>query len=142
MGSALPGPPVSTPELLERLQSRFAVDVRRQGTALAARLGIRARHLARDLAHRHEAPRGGDSNAELAARALQAALSESGVGPNDLSYLIAHTTTPGSLLPANVAQVADRIGYRADRLSRTLCGAAPGVHRLRECAHIRLWAPA
>jgi len=72
MGSALPGPPVSTPELLERLQSRFAVDVRRQGTALAARLGIRTRHLARDLAHRHEAPREGDSNAELAARALQA----------------------------------------------------------------------
>ena len=112
MGSALPGPPVSTPELLERLQSRFAVDVRRQGTALAARLGIRTRHLARDLAHRHEAPREGDSNAELAARALHAALSESGVRPNDLSYLIAHTTTPGRLLPANIAQVADLIGYR------------------------------
>jgi len=32
--------------------------------------------------------------------------------PNDLSYLIAHTTTPGRLLPANIAQVADLIGYR------------------------------
>src|SRR5579863_4252706 len=32
MGTALPGPPVSTLELLGRLQSRFGVDVRRQGT--------------------------------------------------------------------------------------------------------------
>lgn len=111
MGTALPGPPVSTTELLERLQSRFEVDVRRQGTVLAARLGIRTRHISRDLAHRYEATRGGDSNAELAARALQAALAESGLRPNDLSYLIAHTTTPGRLLPANVAQVADLIGY-------------------------------
>src|SRR5260370_36179388 len=43
MGTALPGPPVSTVELLERLQSRFEVDVRRQGLVLAARLGIRTR---------------------------------------------------------------------------------------------------
>jgi 3-oxoacyl-[acyl-carrier-protein] synthase-3 len=111
MGTALPGVPVSTAELLERLHTRFEVDVRRQGMALAARLGIRTRHICRNLALRHESPRAGDSNAELAARALQAALDESGVRPNDLSYLIAHTTTPGRLLPGNIAQVADLIGY-------------------------------
>ena len=111
MGTALPGPPVPTAELLDRLQSRFEIDVRRRGTAVAARLGIRTRHISRDLARRHEAARGGDSNAELAARALQAALGESRVRPNDLSYLIAHTTTPGRLLPANIAHVADLIGY-------------------------------
>jgi 3-oxoacyl-[acyl-carrier-protein] synthase-3 len=112
MGTALPGEPISTARLLERLHTRFEIDVRRQGTALAARLGIHSRHICRDLALRHEAPREGDSNAELSARALQAALNESGVKPNDLSYLIAHTTTPGRLLPANIAQVADLIGYR------------------------------
>ena len=74
MATALPGPPVSTVELLERLQSRFEGDVRRQGLVLAARLGIRARHICRDFTRRHEAPRGGDTNAELAARALQAEL--------------------------------------------------------------------
>src|SRR5271155_4436789 len=88
MGAALPGEPISTVQLLERLHARFEVDVRRQGAALAARLGIHTRHICRDLASRHEAPRAGDSNAELAARALQAALNESGMGPNDLSYLI------------------------------------------------------
>ena len=111
MGTALPGEPISTAELLERLHARFDVDVRRQGMALAGRLGIHTRHICRDFARRHEGPRPGDSNAELAARALQAALSESGVRPNDLSYLIAHTTTPGRLLPANIAQVADLSGY-------------------------------
>jgi 3-oxoacyl-[acyl-carrier-protein] synthase III len=111
MGTALPGEPVSTAQLLERLHTRFQVDVRRQGMALAARLGVHTRHICRDLALRHEAPRAGDSNAELSARALRAALDESGIGPNDLSYLIAHTATPGRLLPANIARVADLIGY-------------------------------
>ena len=112
MGTALPGKPISTAQLLERLHTHFETDVRRPGGALAARLGIQTRYICRDLLLRHEAPRAGDSNAELAARALRCALDESGVRPDDLSYLIAHTTTPGRLLPANVAQVADLIGYR------------------------------
>jgi len=111
MGTALPGKPISTAQLLERLHTHFETDVRRPGGALAARLGIQTRYICRDLLLRHEAPRAGDSNAELAARALRCALDESGVRPHDLSYLIAHTTTPGRLLPANVAQVADLIGY-------------------------------
>src|SRR5258708_12939117 len=112
MGTALPGKPISTAQLLERLHTHFETDVRRPGAALAARLGIQTRYICRDLLLRHEAPRAGDSNAELAARALRTALDESGVRPEDLCYLIAHTTTPGRLLPANVAQVADLIGYR------------------------------
>lgn len=112
MGTALPGEPVSTAQLLERLHTRFEVDVRRQGMAVAARLGIQTRHICRDLELRQEAPRIGDSNAELSARALRAALEEAGIGPNDLSYLIAHTATPGRLLPANISRVADLVGYR------------------------------
>jgi len=111
MGVALPGEPLSTAELLERLRARFEVDVRRRGGRVADRLGIHSRHLCRDFAQRLEPPRSGDTNAELAARALRAALNDSGVAPHELAYLIAHTTTPGLLLPPNVAQVADLIGY-------------------------------
>ncbi len=112
MGSALPGPPISTARLLEGLQAHLGVDVRRRGTAAAARLGIQTRHMCRDFFHRHEAPRAGDTNAELAARALEEALNEAGLAANDLSYLIAHTTSPGRQLPANIAHVADLMGYR------------------------------
>ena len=45
MGRALPGPPVSTSELLMRLEERFGIAVLRQGTALSHRLKIRARYL-------------------------------------------------------------------------------------------------
>jgi len=40
MGMALPGPPVSTAELLERVEKRFGVAVSRRGGALANRLGM------------------------------------------------------------------------------------------------------
>lgn len=112
MGAALPGEPIETGELLERLLTRFGIDVQRQGSALADRLGIRSRYICRDFASPHESPRPRDTNAELAARALTAALDEAGLMPDDLDYLIAHTTTPGCLLPPNVAQVADLLGYR------------------------------
>jgi 3-oxoacyl-[acyl-carrier-protein] synthase-3 len=111
-GSALPGKEIPTSELLERMYTHFGVDVRRQGAALADRLGIHSRHVCRDFVQRHETPRSGDTNAELAARAVLAALGDAGVTPSDLDYLIAHTTTPGRLLPPNVAQIADLIGYR------------------------------
>jgi 3-oxoacyl-[acyl-carrier-protein] synthase-3 len=111
-GSALPGKEIPTEELLERIYTRFGADVRRQGAALAERLGIRSRYVCRDFVRRHEAPRSGDTNAELAARAVRTALNDAGITPGDLDYLIAHTTTPGRLLPPNAAQVADLIGYR------------------------------
>ncbi|MBV9724890.1 MAG: 3-oxoacyl-ACP synthase [Gammaproteobacteria bacterium] len=111
MGVALPGEPLPTAELLERLRTRFQVDVRRQAKVALDRLRIHTRHVCRDFAHRHEAPRPGDTNAQLAARALRAALDESRVAPHELSYLIAHTTTPGALLPPNVAQVAELVAY-------------------------------
>ena len=112
MGTALPGSPVDTGELLERIRKRFGIDIERQGAALAERLGIRNRHFCRDFISPLESPRACDTNAELAARAVRAALDQAGLEPNDLVYLIAHTTTPGSLLPPNVSQVAELLGYR------------------------------
>lgn len=111
MGSALPGRPVPTLELLERVERRFGAAVGRQGRALARRLNIETRHLCRDLAARHEAPRPGHSNPDLAAAALRAALEQARLQVRDLVYLIGHTTTPACLVPPNIALVADRLGF-------------------------------
>lgn len=74
MGTAVPGPPVATVELLERIDHRFHTSVVRRGTILADRLGIQTRHICRDFTARHETPRPGHSNPELATKALHVAL--------------------------------------------------------------------
>jgi 3-oxoacyl-[acyl-carrier-protein] synthase-3 len=111
MGTALPGPPVSTVELLALVEKRFGVDVLRRGTTLANRLRIETRHVCRDFEKRHEAPRPGHTNPDLAANALRAALDAAQLEPNDLAYVIGHTTTPSRLAPPNIAFVADRVGF-------------------------------
>lgn len=111
IGTALPGPPITTAELLTRIEKRFSVDVTRRGTALADRLKIATRHICRDFKSRHEAPRAGHSNAELAASALRAALDQAHLKVGDLDYIIGHTTTPSTLAPPNVAIVADLTCY-------------------------------
>ena len=112
MGTALPGPPVSTVDLLDRVEVRFGVTISRQGRALAGRLKIGTRHFCRDFAARHEAPRPGHSNPDLAAAALRAALEEAQLRIHDLAYLIGHTATPACLMPPSIALVADRLGFR------------------------------
>jgi len=111
MGTALPGAPITNDELLDRLHDTFNVDVRRKSGVVAHRLGINTRHLCRDLLRRSESPRAGDGNADLCARAVRAALEEAQLEPNDLVYLIGHTTSPGRVLPPNITQVADLLGY-------------------------------
>src|SRR5262249_22819229 len=111
MGTALPGPPVSTAALLERVERRFGVAVARRGTAIANKLKIETRHLCRDFVARHEVPRPGHSNPELAVTALRAALEDAHLGVGDLAYLIGHTPSPARLVPPNIALVADRIGF-------------------------------
>jgi 3-oxoacyl-[acyl-carrier-protein] synthase-3 len=111
MGSALPGRAVTTAELLEQVEKRFGVPVLRRGTAVANRLKIRTRHVCRGFQARHESPRKKQTNPDLAAAALDAALSEAHLSVNDLAYLIGHTTSPASLVPPNIAMVADRLGF-------------------------------
>lgn len=111
MGVALPGPPVSTEELLRRVEKRFGVAVSRRGTLLADRLKIETRHLCRDFEARHEAPRPGHSNPDLGATALRAALEEARLRVGDLAYLVGHTTSPARLAPPNIAFVAERAGF-------------------------------
>jgi len=112
MGTALLGPPVASADLLGRVEDRFGVKIARRGTAFSERLHIETRHLCRDLEARHEAPRPGQSNPDLAAAALHAALHEAGIAVDDLNYLIGHTATPARLVPPNISLVADLLGYR------------------------------
>jgi 3-oxoacyl-[acyl-carrier-protein] synthase III len=110
-GIALPGDPIATEELLTTVDRRFALSLRRPGLAIAHKLGIRTRHLCRDMARRLEAPRKGHRNPELAAVAVRAALCEAGLVAQDLSYLIGHTATPARLMPPNIGQVAELLDY-------------------------------
>jgi 3-oxoacyl-[acyl-carrier-protein] synthase-3 len=110
-GIALPGDPIATEELLTTVDRRFALSLRRPGLAIAHKLGIRTRHLCRDMATRLEAPRKGHRNPELATVAVRAALCEAGLVAQDLSYLIGHTATPARLMPPNIGQVAELLDY-------------------------------
>ena len=112
VGSALPGMPISTKELLDRIANQFGVDIRRRGSVLARRLGISARHISRALQKRHEGTQAGNTNAELAAKAVERALTAANATVSDLAYLIAHTATPGELMPPNVVQVARLLSYK------------------------------
>src|ERR1700731_399312 len=111
MGIALPGPPVPTVALLTGVEKRFRVAVLRRGMALAHRLKISSRHLCRDFDTRHEVPRPGHSNPDLAAAALRLALKEARLEVGDLDYLIGHTTSPACLAPPNISMVADIMGF-------------------------------
>ena len=138
-GTALPGEPLPTEELLERLVSRFAVDVRRCGRPVAHRLGIATRHISRALEARCEATRPGQANAELAATAVKRALAEAGARVADLTYLIAHTATPGELLPPNVVRIARLLNYHGPFVE--LRQACTGFANALVLAHALLRTP-
>ena len=110
-GLALPGEPIPTEALIALVDSRFEISCAREAKAVAQRMEISSRHVCRDFNHRREPARAGDSNADLAARAVRAALAEAGLKIDDIGFLIGHTATPDQPLPSNIAHVADRLGY-------------------------------
>jgi 3-oxoacyl-[acyl-carrier-protein] synthase III len=110
-GQSLPGAPVTNDQLATVVSKLHGGSLARSFRAIAARLGIVERHLCRDFVEPVCGPRNGDTNPDLCARALGEALQEARLRGNDLGYLIGHTATPHTLLPPNVAWIADRIGY-------------------------------
>ncbi|MDQ2763713.1 MAG: 3-oxoacyl-ACP synthase [Pseudomonadota bacterium] len=116
MGRALPGDPIGTQELVDRLADRFGFRASRQALAVAGRLGIETRHLCRAFEARDEAALPGRSNPDLAASAISRALAQAGLTIRDIGYMIGHTTTPEQPLPANIAFVADRLGYAGPQI--------------------------
>jgi 3-oxoacyl-[acyl-carrier-protein] synthase III len=128
-GLALPGEPVSTDALIALIGSRFGIGCEREAKAVAQRLAIHSRHVCRDFEQRNEPARSGDNNADLAARAVSAALADAGLKVEDIGFLIGHTTTPQQPLPANIALVADRLEYSGPHVElRQACtGFANGL---------------
>ncbi|CAN5222089.1 ketoacyl-ACP synthase III [soil metagenome] len=116
IGHALPGEPVSTADLLAHLDRRFGTHLAERGALHADKLGVRTRHICRDFEAVREGPRAGDSNPELAARALRRALDAAGLRVDDLSYLIGHTATPALPIPSNIALVADRLDFHGPHM--------------------------
>ena len=111
-GQALPESPITTAALLDLMTNRFGFTRAREAAVVAARMQIETRHLCRDFDEPVEAARTGNSNADLAARAIEAALVDAGLDAGDLSYLIGHTTTPCQALPSGISIVADKLGYQ------------------------------
>ena len=115
-GAALPGPSVSSEALIALMADRFGLTHTDAVAALAQRMAIRGRHLCRPFNARRERPRPDQSNPALAAQAVKVALTDAGLDIDDIGYLIGHTATPMQPLPANVAHVADALGYGGPHL--------------------------
>jgi 3-oxoacyl-[acyl-carrier-protein] synthase III len=64
------------------------------------RTGIRRRHIARD----------GETTADLALRAAQAALADAGIGAEALDMIVVATTTPDETFPAVATSIQSRLG--------------------------------
>jgi len=105
-GSALPGNPVDNNELLTALAAHCGSEKARLARKYAQRLGIHSRHVSRDLNKAKSGTRAGFDAPSLCKTAVIHAL-----GDGDMSYLIGHTSSPHTLLPPNIAWVADELRY-------------------------------
>ncbi len=105
-GAALPGKLVDNDELLAALRQHCGPIKVALASKLADRLGIRSRHVSRDLGVARSGAREGMDAPTLCGDALQKA-----GGGESMSYLLGHTSTPHTMLPPNVAWVADRLRY-------------------------------
>ncbi len=110
-GCALPGLPVTSAQLLQKIERNFGI-APRTGIALARRLGVETRHISRTLLKRLEGPMNGARNPDLCTRALAQALLAANINSTTLQYLIGHTATPARLIPPNISEVATRIEFK------------------------------
>ena len=136
-GSALPGPPVSTSELLDRLAERCGPGAARRARRIAGRLGIERRHVSRDLGDEYGGTRPGRDAPALCGDALLQAFAEAGIDARSLDYLMGHTTSPHTLLPANIAWVAERLEYDGPffELRQACTGFAAGLQAAAAMIH-------
>lgn len=128
-GSALPGRPLTNDDIAcfmglrsDKHQSKFVGEI-------ADQLGVYQRFFSRDLAAPQELPRPGDTNPEISERAIRAALADANLTMADVDLLIGHTTSPHTLLPPNIAWVADRLAWGGHfmELRQACTGFANGV---------------
>lgn len=105
-GNSLPGNPVNNDELLAALAQQCGSAKARRARKYAERLGIRSRHVSRDLGKAKSGTRPGFDAPTLCKEAISDA-----IGDASMSYLIGHTSTPHTLLPPNIAWVAEELRY-------------------------------
>lgn len=126
--TALPGPPVDNVALAHRLGvgdswARWA----------ETGVGIRSRHLARDL----ESGEITHTLADLGEAAAREALAAAGLDAQDVDLLVMGTSLPDMLMPATVNIVADRLGIDGVPSYQVQSGCA-GVVQAMEIAVQRL----
>ena len=105
-GSAFPGVPVDNDQLLAALAMHCGNASAKLAKKYATRLGIQSRHVSRDLGRAKSGVRPGMDAPSLCKEAIIRAS-----GDAEMSYLIGHTSTPHTLLPPNVAWVADAMAH-------------------------------
>ena len=112
--TSFPREPVTTEDLLQSLQNHCPdPNILRRARAVAHRLGIKRRHLSRDLASATGTVHLGTDAPSLCAAALRRSASTAEIDIGELQYLIGHTTSPHTLLPPNIAWVAEKMDYQA-----------------------------
>ncbi|HVQ95804.1 MAG TPA: 3-oxoacyl-ACP synthase III family protein [Mycobacteriales bacterium] len=101
VGTALPGPPVSTAQLARKFGMPRVWE-----QWVETFIGTGSRHLAVDL----ETGERRHTLADLGTLAGERALTAAGVGPSDVDLVVMATSSPDMLMPATVNMVADRLG--------------------------------
>lgn len=105
-GVALPGPAIGNDELLLALSAKCGHKKAKLAGKYAERLGIRSRHVSRDLTSALSGARSDCDAPTLCTAALIRAARDA-----SMSYIIGHTSTPHTLLPPNVSWVAEKLNY-------------------------------
>ena len=128
-GRSLPGPAISNESLFEALERACNPRAVRRARSIAYRLGITHRHVSRDLHVPLSGTRIMMQSPQLCHAALSGAMLEAGIGIDSVEYLIGHTSSPHTLLPPNIAWVADELHYTGPYLElRQACtGFANGL---------------
>jgi 3-oxoacyl-[acyl-carrier-protein] synthase-3 len=107
-GCELPGDPIGNAELCEGIERHCGKAAARKAALFSRRLGIDQRHFCRAQVGGISAP--ARTAPQLCVDAIRAAQSDSGEHRR-IDYLIGHTTTPETLLPPNIAWVAEQLEH-------------------------------
>lgn len=107
-GSTLPGEPISNEQLFAGIEKQCGKVTARKAALINRRLGINARHFCRANEGGVSAPE--QTAPQLCIEAVKAAQRDS-QQDNNIDYLIGHTTSPETLLPPNIAWVADQLDH-------------------------------
>ena len=107
-GSELPGASISNEQLIAGIERHCGKSAARKAAILSRRLGINARHFCRAEESGISAP--AQTAPQLCIRAIEAAQSDCRHN-GGIDYLIGHTTSPETLLPPNIAWVAEQLDH-------------------------------